>query len=189
VHYNVNVQPPDDVRSQVTKLGLIPEDLEREGILRIFDWYSLTLGRKSADKDAIPSLKVHELSPDYAKWMKSESDDLKENENTLRMIENASILARYNDEKSLIEFTLTRVFPRSRIWKATLVHPVAKGLHSDSFYGALESGADGIIDFKLDESGEEPINLIRIRNIRNVGFDGRWHRLKVGENLEVTLDK
>lgn len=185
VHYNVAVRTPDAVRSQLKNFGLVPEDLEREDKLRIYDWYSPTLGRKSVDKNAVTSLKVHELSPEYAKWM--QSDDLGETVTTLRMIENGSILARYNDEKLLVEFVLTRVFPRSTLWKATLINPLVKGLHSDWFYGALEAAADGIIDFKLDQTTDPAQSLIRVRNLRNASFDGKWHKLKISENREVTL--
>jgi KaiC/GvpD/RAD55 family RecA-like ATPase len=185
VHYNASIQSPDAVRTQLTRLGLNPEKLEREDMLRIYDWYSPTLGRKSEDKYAVHSLKVHELSPEYATWMKG--DELGENVNTLRVIENGSTLARYNDEKLFVEFLLTRVFPRSPLWKATLINSAARGLHSDWFYKSLESGADGIIDFKLDESSDPAQNLFRIRSLRNIGFDGRWRKLRATENLEINI--
>jgi len=185
VHYNVNVQPPDAVRSQLKRLGLIPEDLEREDRLRIYDWYTATLGRKSGEKNAVPSLKIHELSPQYATWMKG--DEPGEDVNTLRVIDNASSLTRYNDEKLFAEFTLTRSFPRSPVWKASLIFPVVRGLHSDWVYKTLESGADGIIDFKLDETTDPAQNLLRIRTLRNTGFDGRWHKLRIAENREVAI--
>ena len=185
VHYNASIQSPDAVRTQLTHLGFTPEDLEKEDKLRIYDFYSATLGRKSDDKHAVHSLKVHELSPEYATWLKN--DELGENVNTLRVIENGSTLARYNDEKILAEFILTRVFPRSPLWKATLIASVVHGLHTDWFYKALESSADGVIDFKLDETHDPPQNLIRIRSLRNARFDGRWHTLQVAENFEVTI--
>lgn len=62
VHYNTCVQSPDTVRSQLKRLGLIPEELEKEDRLRIYDWYSVTLGGKS-EKNAVQSLKVQDLSP------------------------------------------------------------------------------------------------------------------------------
>jgi KaiC/GvpD/RAD55 family RecA-like ATPase len=185
VHYNASVQSPDTVRSQLTRLGLNPENLEKEDSLRIYDWYSATLGRRSEEKQSIHSLKVQELSPEYAAWMKG--DELGENVNTLRVVENASTLARYNDEKLFVEFVLTRVFPRSPLWKATLINPLVRGLHSDWLYKALESSADGVIDFKLDESHDPAQNLVRIRSLRNARFDGRWHTLQVAENLEVMM--
>ncbi len=186
VHYNTSVQSPDTVRSQLKRLGLIPEELEKEDTLRIYDWYSVTLGSKS-EKNAVQSLKVQDLSPQYGTWMKA--GGLKEDANTLRIIDNSSVLTRYNDEKTFVEFSLTRVFPRSPLWKATLISSIVRGLHSDWLYRSLESGADGIIDFKLDEAQDPASNLIRIRNMRNVPFDGMWHRLKVAENLAISLEK
>ena len=60
----------------------------------------------------------------------------------------------------------------------------------DGWSGALQCQrppADGIIDFKLDETTDPAQNLIRIRTLRNVGFGGRWHKLKIAENREVTI--
>ena len=187
VHYNVCVQPAANVRSQLNQRGLKVEELERQDALRIYDWYSLMLGRKSSEPYAPSSLKLSELSPTYSSWMKA--DELGETANTLRVIDNASSTARFNDEKIWVEFILTRQFPRGPIWKATLIDPIVRGLRSEWVYRALEAGADGIIDLKLEESGEEIQNLIRIRNMRNVGFDRKWHSLKTGENFEVILEK
>jgi KaiC/GvpD/RAD55 family RecA-like ATPase len=36
---------------------------------------------------------------------------------------------------------------------------------------SLEAAADGVIDIKLDETSEEARSMMRIRSIRNVGFD------------------
>jgi KaiC/GvpD/RAD55 family RecA-like ATPase len=64
-----------------------------------------------------------------------------------------------------------------------------RGLHGESVYRKLEAEADGVIDFKLDEAADPPRNLIRIRSLRDVGFDGRWHPLRINENLEVDVEK
>lgn len=187
VHYNVSAQPPQGIRSHLGRLGLKTDELEKEDKLRIYDWYSATLGGKSEEKYSVASLKVFELSTEYATFMKS--GGLDENANVLRVIDSGSTLARFNDEKLYVEFILTRVFPRSSLWKATLICPFVIGLHSDRFYKALESGADGIIDLRLDEIGNEARNVMRIRNLRNVRFDGKWFSLSVADNFEVTFDK
>jgi len=64
-----------------------------------------------------------------------------------------------------------------------------RGVHSDWAYRRLEDAYDGIIDFKLDELSDPPRNLMRIRSMRDVGFDGRWSQLKMAENLEISLEK
>jgi KaiC/GvpD/RAD55 family RecA-like ATPase len=185
VHYNVTNQPPEGVRSQLSRLGLEVRDLERTDRLRIYDWYSLTLGGKSREKAPAPSLKVSELSPVYSSWIKS--GELGENANTLRVMDNGSTLTRFNDEKMYVEFILTRVFPRGPVWKATLISPLVRGLHSDLVYKALEAGADAVIDFKLDEAADPARSLMRIRNFRGVHFDGKWHTLTDTRNFEVKL--
>jgi KaiC/GvpD/RAD55 family RecA-like ATPase len=63
-----------------------------------------------------------------------------------------------------------------------------RGIHSDWVYRLLEGSVEGVVDFELDESGEETRNIIRFRRMRNVSFDSRWHPLKIGKNFEVTLE-
>jgi hypothetical protein len=105
------------------------------------------------------------------------------------VIDNTSNLARFNDERLFVEFILTRQFPRGPIWKASLIDPIVRGLHSDWLYRALEAGTNGVVDFKLDEAGDSPCSRVRIRNFRNAHFDGKWYRVRVEENFEVTVEK
>ena len=131
------------------------------------------------------SLKVADLSIGFSQVeMRSPPDP-----DLLRIFDSSSIVARFNDEKSFVELVLTRGVPVAPLRKSTTIRGLMKGVHSESIYRQLEGAHDGIIDFKLEEVGEETRNLIRIRNMRDVGFDGRWHTLKVGEGLQVTLDK
>ena len=53
----------------------------------------------------------------------------------------------------------------------------------------LEAASDGVIDIKLDETTEEARSMMRIRAMRNAGFDARWHRLKIGDHSEVSVEK
>ena len=162
------------------------DELEREDRLRIYDWYSLTLGRKSTENHPAPSLKITDLSPEYSSWIKS--DELGESKDTLRIMENGSVLARFNDERVFADFILTRVFPRSPVWKATIIASFVRGVHNESTYRVLEAGADGVVDFRLDETSDPPENLMRVRSLRSAPYDGRWHKLKTAENMEVTME-
>ncbi len=107
----------------------------------------------------------------------------------LRIRDDLSCLGRFNDEKIWVEFMLTRLVPLSPEWKSHGISAIMRGVHSEWVYKQLEAAADGVIDFKLEESGEEPTTLVRIRSMRDVGFDGRWYSLRVSENSEVTLEK
>jgi KaiC/GvpD/RAD55 family RecA-like ATPase len=190
VGYNGFVQSPDTVRTQLTRLGLEVDGLERDDRLRIYDWYTPTLGRKSKEDYGIESLKVADQSiifrlteddlnhPEELEWPKS-----------LRIADNFSTLARFNDEKFWIEFMLTRVFPIASARKSTLIFGIMKGVHSEWAYRQLEGAVEGIIDFKLEEVEKTTRDMMRIRSMRNLSYDREWHELRVGRNFDVTIER
>ncbi len=189
VGYNVAAQLPDNLRSQFRKLGLNVEELETEGKLEIWDWYSATLGQKSKEGDrAIDSLKAADQSIIYVKAIR-EAMSREPYPEYLRIWDSCSVLGRFNVDKAWVEFLVTRLFPTAFHTKSTLLVGVIRGLHADWVYRQLEDAVDGVIDFKIEDTGEETRDLLRIRSMRNVGFDRKWHRLKIGENFEITLEK
>jgi len=193
--YNVYNQPPESVRLQLKRLGLDVEALEKEEKLRIIDWYTFQLGQKSKEKYAMTSLKAADLSILYSRAMIPTTGSPFPDTgwhlgpNVLRLGDDELVLLRFNDEKSFIDFWRTRVIPNAPTRNSTVMHSLVKGVYSEYIYKTLETSADGIIDVKIDEEGGEVKNLMRIRNMRSVGYDTRWRRLKIGENFEVTLEK
>lgn len=185
VGYGVAAQPPENIRAQLKRLGLNAAELERDDRLAIYDFYAATMGLKSNEKYTWDSLKVADMSILVSKLMK----EAPVGTDWLRIWDDLSCLDRFNDEKSWVEFMLARFIPLAVSWKSTGIRGVIRDVHSDRAYKRLEAAHDGVIDFKLDEAGDPPRNLIRIRSMRNVVFDGRWYPLKVRENFEVTLDK
>jgi len=182
IAYSVYTRSPDDLRSKLSRLELQVQALENEDRLHIVDRYTVTLGQKSKEKYALDSLKVSDLSIQYSRDMRESPDP-----SWLRIADSHSNLARFNDDKSWTELLLTRSYPAQKSRKSTTLAGLTNSLHSDWVYRKLEAAADGVIDFKLDETSDPPRNLMRIRSMRDVGFDARWHSLKVGDNHEVTL--
>jgi len=187
VSYLVRAHPPAEVRERLTTLGLNHESLEKTDQLWITDMYSAgVMGEKSKEKFAVDSLKVADMSI----WMGKEVTHEPPAPEFLIIDENTSIMDRFNEEKNWIELMLSRVFPmgkRRRITQFTSI--LAGDVHSSWAYKQLEAVADGIVDFKVEDRNNEAVNLMRIRIMRNVGFDSKWRVLKVGETFEVTLDK
>ena len=107
----------------------------------------------------------------------------------MRVDDDLSTGVRFNDEKSWVEFVLTRGFPMGPKLKSTSIAGLMKGVHSQVAYNRLEAASDGIVDIKVEEQEGEIRNLLRIRTLRNTVFDSRWHRLKINDNFQVTLDK
>jgi KaiC/GvpD/RAD55 family RecA-like ATPase len=181
--YNSGAQPPDAIRSQLDKLGLKVKALEQEDKLRLYDIYTPSLGQKSKEKYTA-SLKVSDLSIDFSQRI-FRAGTASEG---LRVWDNASTYARFNDERSWIEFELTRRYPLATIQRSTLIFAIMKGVHSDWAYKQLEAAADGIIDFRFDEAGDETRNLLRISSLRQVAFNSRWHEVKFTENHEAMIN-
>ena len=185
VSYSVSTQPPTKIRLKLKRLGIDSETLEKDGVLRIWDWYTATLGQKSKEKLAISSLKVSDLSI----WYAQEQLPGPPLSDRLLIIDDGSVGTRFNDEKNWVEFSITRIYPMAKLRDCILISSLVRGIHSDWVYRRFEAAADGVIDFKLDESVDPVRNLVRIRSMKDIGFDGHWHQLKIGENSEVTLEK
>ncbi len=192
VSYSAYVRPPEFVRSKLERLGLNPGELEEDDRLRIWDFYTASLGQKSKERLAIDSLKVADLSILFAKQVMAGHPALGRHPygpDWLRIADNGSTLARFNDEKAQVEFRLSRDIPSASTTKSVVIVGFIKGLHSDWVYEQLEATVDGIIDFKLEEKEEGSVDLMRVRTMRDLAFDNRWHKLKVNENFEVTVEK
>lgn len=183
--YYLTGQPPDDLRAQLRLLGLDTDLLENEDKLKIIDSYTVQLGQKSTEKYSYDSMKVADLSIQYARdFMR-----LAPKPDVLVVSDNFSNLARFNEEKAWVEYALTRAIPGRRSAKRTAIRGIMYGVHSDWVYKQLEGAVDGVVDFKLQDVGTKIKNFIRVRNLRNVGFDSEWHPLKIAENFEVSFEK
>jgi len=105
----------------------------------------------------------------------------------LGITDNASVLARFNDEKAWIEFALTRAIPSSYTRRSTSIDGILNGVHSEWAYRQLEAAYDGVIDFRLEEDGKRTRDLMRIRSLRDLTHDRGWHELQIGKNLEISI--
>jgi KaiC/GvpD/RAD55 family RecA-like ATPase len=185
VAYNVSVQPPDEIRAQLTRLALKVEELEKEDKLSIVDHYTVSLGQKSKERSAPVSMKVADQS---IQFMKNEGQLREAMPEFLGIRDDLSILDRFNQERSWVEFLLTRYIPIIKSLKMTAIRGLIRGIHSEWAYRQLEASNDGIVDFKLEEEGSKGSrNLMRVRRMRNIAHDREWHQLEVGQTLEITL--
>ncbi len=187
VDYWLAAQPPEKMRAQLTRLGISDlETLEESGKLEIWDCYTCQLGRKSTEKFALESLKVADLS---IWWAKMQAQGRPADPTMLRIFDDLSILERFNDPKSWVELVLTRLVPVSHLKKETGIRGLMKGVSEDWVYKRLEGAFDSIVDFRVDESGKESGNLMRIRSMRTVPYDPSWHGINIANNFAVTLEK
>ncbi len=185
VAYNVAAQQPERVRSRLKGLGLDPTQLESNGTLRLFDWYTTTLGKKSNEICVQTSLRVADMSIQFAKEQVP-GPPIPE---FLGVMDNASVQARFNEERAWIEFALTRAIPSSYARQSTSIDGILTGAHSEWAYTQLEAAYDGVIDVKIEEEGRTTRDVIRIRSMRDVLYDRNWHELAVADNFKVSIRK
>ena len=185
VSYIAHSQSPNDIRFQLRRLGVPVEDMEQKDRLWITDLYTLSLGQKSKEKFAPESLKVADLSI----WIAREAMVESPAPEFLVIADNSSILDRFNDEKNWVELYLTRPIPMAKSRQMTQLIAFMAGIHSNWAYRQLEAAVDGIVDFKVEEVGEDTRDVMRIRTMRNVQFDRRWHELTTSDNSKVLLRK
>ena len=184
VCYEAASRPPDAVRSHLSQLGLDVQALENEDKLRIVDWYTATLGQRSKEKFALDTLKAADLSIYMSREMREPPLT-----NRLNIRDDLSVLDRFNDEKSWIEFELARAIPAMKTRNITAITGVTVGVHSEWAYRRLEGASDCIVDFKLEDLEEGARNLIRVRSIKNMSFDGRWYLLTMSDDDGISLGK
>lgn len=183
VSYIAQSQSPNDIRAQLRELGVGTEELEQNDRLWITDFYTISLGQKSKEKFAPESLKVSDLSL----WIAREAMVDSPAPEFLVVADNLSVLDRFNDERNWVEMFLSRPIPMSKSRKITQLMGILNGVHSNWTYKQLESAVEGIIDFKVEDQGEETRDVMRIRTLRKVMFDRKWHELTTAENSEVAL--
>jgi KaiC/GvpD/RAD55 family RecA-like ATPase len=184
VVYQTAAKPPETVRTQMRRLGFDLEALEAQKRFELWDAYTVTLGLKSKEKHARDSLKVGDLSLRF-RWVIDQPPQAEE----LRLADTWSVLGRFNEERSWVEFMLTRLIPSGTLRSNTTVLPITRGVHSDWAYKQLEDAADGVVDVQFENVNGVTRNVMRIRNMRDVHYETRWYPLKIGQNFEVTLEK
>jgi len=185
VSYIAQSRSPEEIRSQLRLFGLPVEELEQNDRLWITDLYAASVGQKSKEKFFPQSLKVADISL----WIAREAMAESAAPEFLVIVDNGSVIDRFNEERAWVELYLTRPFPMGKSRQLTQLTGFMSGVHSNWAYKQLEAAVDGVIDFRLDEASDPAQNLVRIRSLRKASFDGRWHRLMVDENFKISLQK
>jgi hypothetical protein len=71
--------------------------------------------------------------------------------------------------------------------QTTTIYGIANGIHEAWAYRRLEDAHDGVIDIKLIEDSDQTRDMLRVRSMREVGFDRKWRQLTIGPNFEITF--
>jgi KaiC/GvpD/RAD55 family RecA-like ATPase len=104
---------------------------------------------------------------------------------SLGLVESLSVLLRFNEEKTFMEWQETRDQPNERRAKRIDQAGYARGIHSESFYKRVETMYEGLIEIKVMEHEGEARSLLRLTNLRGQPHDAHWHRIDIKPNGEA----
>lgn len=206
VGYLAMARPPDDVRDNLSALGVNVPEAEGAGLLAVEDWYSasLTGGRvESTNRDGrlfesiegrlrVLSLKVADLSVEWLKTSKSTPHpvyDIVDHwpAGSLVIVESFSSILRFNEEKAFVEWIESRVNPGERKRKSITIQGFVRGIHSDQLYKLMENASDGVIDVRVQEKNEGTRNALRVRGLKGRPHDSQWHEIEIKSSGEAAL--
>jgi KaiC/GvpD/RAD55 family RecA-like ATPase len=194
--YHAFQQSPTVVRGSLSRLGLDVAKLEREGLLIVMDNYTaqtglgqpegqFTMGHPATQPSVSLSVKLTDWSIDQAKYLKAGyPEELKK---WLHIDDNFSILNRYNQESTIIDWLRTRDIPENRASETIGLRSLLVGVGSESFCSQIEALHDVIVDFKSEEQPEKIEQYVRVRLMRGKRADSRWRKLGLLDNGEVSL--
>jgi KaiC/GvpD/RAD55 family RecA-like ATPase len=199
--YLAMARPPADLGRDLTSLGVDVAACKSEGLLRVNDWYSPTLtgGRlqttiggileKTLGEQRVNSLKVADLSVEWLRQSKESTESKKggNEEGRLVVVESLSEVLRFNEEKPLVEWVVTRVYPEERRVKHIALQGLITGIHSEWFYKRMEAASDGVIEVKVRDIEGEAKSYLRLRSLRGQPHDSRWHLVEIKPNGEAVL--
>lgn len=198
--YVAMARPRETIVKALTRLGIDVAANENSGLLRIDDWYSASLSpEQSADQAVsavddrylrITTVKVADLSLHSSKELRGQSTLSKwgsEQIGALTVGESFSMLLRFNEEKTFLEWFESRDLPLQRKVGRISLMGFARGVHSDSFYGRIESATEGLIDVRVIEREDEAGSFLRVRNLKDQPHDARWHKIEIKPNGEALL--
>lgn len=193
--YVAVVRPPSEVRDALGRLGLDPEKLEDQGLLRITDLYTNTTILTPQKRRFIP-ISFPQTGIDAKQWMlkvqRGYSERIKKGlpkaeKRWLLINENSYATRRYLSDEFLDDFALTAYRPWFRAREMLVISSGPRGIMTESQLRRWEARNDGVIDFAAREVNGKLVQSVRVRKMRGVACNSDWHALGMNDNGEVSL--
>ena len=190
--YHAYLHSPIEVRKALSKQGINCKAMEDEGLLRVIDTYTVTVGVGTPEKPSKGPEPYQVRSADATKWDNELQDRINQGfgEEELRWLhidEASSILGQYSDEKAVLEHARTKWIPYVRARQLVSFVSILVDSASIGFYKMFESISDGIFEFQSQEHEGRIEQYARVRVIRGETCDTRWRKLSLQPNGQVKL--
>lgn len=193
--YHTFMRPPREIRADLSKIGLDPQEYEKKGLFRIMDSYSACTDLPLPKEPRFAGHTWQVSKPTYVedvasgmkKMMTEGVEDLEKR--WLHIDDNTGVMSEYLEEKEGIKLWETKIVPYTRARELVAFPALVSGVWSDAFYRQFEALSDGVIEFQRKEQAGEIENYVRVRRMRGMNADSHWHRIKLLSSGEVAIDE
>jgi KaiC/GvpD/RAD55 family RecA-like ATPase len=192
--YNTFHRSAEEIRAELASRGLHSKKLEKQGILRIIDEFTITTGMTNSVVSfkskswQNPSSNPFDLDEWTRLGRKQIKEGIAENEKRwLYMNDDASVLLQYVDDETNVNFLRTTFYPWAKARQLLMFDALVKGTATESHMRKLEALNDGVIDLRAKEELGKIEQHVRIRKIRGTIFDSTWHRLRISKDGNVEI--
>ena len=166
--YVTTSETPEEIELSMKKLGLDIRPYEEKNKLLIVDGCSWKLGRKSSSNYAVDG------QHNYLTSMSIAINKAKKNFVKICFVfDSISELVALSDKDSTINF-LQVLTAKIRLEGGKALFTVASGAHEDYFMNLLRLTFDGILEMKLDDSGNELKRLLRVFSLKRIKHKTNW---------------
>lgn len=178
--YHAFSNHPDDIRANLSKLGIDARQDEESGLLWIIDFYSPGIGVQSKEKWTVSSLKLTDIGIDRRRRHQVQRQ-------CLHVDDNFSIVFDQNEAKDVVQFLRSKILPGTRESQRIQLLGLMRGVHSEYVYRSLEDAAYGVVDIRTQEAAGKPESFVRVRSMKAGTHDGAWHQLTLGPDFQIAL--
>ena len=174
--YVTTSETPEEFELSMKNLGLDIRLFKEKNNMLIVDGCSWKLGKKSSSKFAVDG------QHNYLTSMSIAINKAKKNLRNIRFIfDSISELAALSDNASTINY-IRSLTGKIRLEGGKAFFTVATGAHDDHFMNLLRLTFDGILEMRLDDSGNEIKRLLRVFSLKGIKHKTLWIPFEITDN-------
>jgi KaiC/GvpD/RAD55 family RecA-like ATPase len=147
------------------------------GRLWVLDGYSWRTGARSTEPHVLGVASLGALS-DLSIRLSEALDVVNATRAPLLVVfDTPSTLALHSSTESILRF-LDVVFAKVKAANGSLLMPIEKGVHAETFLASMSYMCDGVIELRLQEEDDDLARYLRVQAMRTAqGFSSKWVKL------------
>lgn len=166
--YVTTNETPEEIGTSMKTFGLDIEPYKKKETTCIVDGCSWKLGRGTSSEYAVDS--QHDYLTSISIKIKKAKKDLK---NVRLIFDSVSELTALSNKAAVLNF-LQVLTARIRLDGGKAIFTVASGAHDEHFINLLRLNFDGILEMKVDDSGQDIKRLLRIFSLKGAEHKTTW---------------